>query len=185
MSLSGSSRISRWEALGPVIQMAGYDQGTDLGHCLRLVCDFIMGGLGAEGSLVSRLPFAATTDMHIAKGMSLVSQPLPSNLLKYGQHICIHACCLKTIPVFTFPDRTFQIWLWIACSLERLMGFFSPPISFFRNINHIVQEKKNSWHTTKVNKIYLLKHLPLPFRIPLLSESQFLLRKQKWGQLRS
>lgn len=83
-----------------------------------------MGGLGAEGSLVSRLPFAATTDMHIAKGMSLVSQPLPSNLLKYGQHICIHVCCLKTIPVFTFPDRTFQIWLWITCSLEPLTGFF-------------------------------------------------------------
>lgn len=40
-------------------------------HGFRLAPVFIMGGLGDEGSLLSKLPFAALTDTRTAKGMSL------------------------------------------------------------------------------------------------------------------
>lgn len=83
---------------------------------------------------------------------------------------------------FTVPGQTFCIfWLWLACLLEPVMG----PLSFFIFIfetQTTLFGEKISGTQPKWTKIYSLKHLHVPIRMPLLSESPFLMRRgKKWG----
>lgn len=74
-------------------------------HCFRLAHVLTMGVLRDEGSLLSKLPFAAIIEMHTVKGMSSGSQPLSSSLLMYGRHIHVNASCLNMNPALYFLTR--------------------------------------------------------------------------------
>ena len=170
--------------MGQVIQLAGWGQGTGLDLCLHgkhtvsLAHIFIWVAWRGEGTLLSKLPLAAVTDKQADCRRNVSS--LPTTFFKSSLVSSEHTY-KRMLPkdkyYFTFPDQPFQmLWLQTACSLEPLIMFF---FFFFFPQKHKTHcpEETNSWHKTKMNKIYVFKYISIPIRILLLFESEFLMGK--------